>query len=1106
MRYSWLIVLLFSTLSARPSSPQVKHGRASFHRDPSHFEITAADKTIIEWNSFSIEAGDLTRFIQPDVKAVVLNRVIGHEISQILGKLEANGHVYLINPQGVIFGKDAVINTAGFLASSLDILDEEFLQGTQLSFRGEGGGVENYGTIAALDGDAILIGYTVKNDGIMEAKNGTAAIAAGLEVVIKPTSEEHIFIRPSAATKHTNIGVVQKGTIEAVRAEIQADGNLYSLAIQHEGKTEAVALGRKDGKIFLISETGKAVIDGSIRGESATVHLLCNKIDLVENALIDVSGNQGGGTLWIGGDPRGVRDDIIHADFVHIHPGVTLHADGLGKSNGGEIIVFAEDTTLFYGKATAQGGENGGDGGFIELSGKKSIGLQGLDISTFAPQGKTGMFLLDPAALDISANPTVLITPGPPYPPQLPAEPDFPPNNQIQLSDSGNPANLTVADLITCLGSSNVQITSSADLTVSGVISWNTANNLEFDAGTTIAINQSITCHSGGSLNIYAQNGITISAPITIAGTATSSFPSINMTSQSDGPITITAPIAIGGPLVPGAPGIGNIMITSNGPTGLITIEDLVGCYGGGYVIINSSDGLTVNAVNKNVEIFSPRGQPDPINFNVQVITTADINILANGAHHAQIGCNLDTLSLTSVDSNIGVNIDGDTTSTAAINLVGGSAAGGYAQIGHFGGNAATGPITINGSVQVSAGSGSSTTSLTAGSANNTYAQIGHTPCTNAQTTMIACAEIDVGMQSLPPYVGNIPPSITLSGGTNGSTNAYALIGNGGLPSGAMLTYDGQYFSSSLVSAYRVSPNTTVTVQGGIVKLNGGTGTNSFAAIGVAGLAHCIFNKPYQVITTGTSQVNSGIALDAGGGSSNGAYLGVWFEAPGAISLNSPDPHVINMRTAGFGTSTGAIILNGSTTGTSIAAIGTGSNVAGGNISSYINIQSAAFPITGCDVALNANTGAALIQTGTNALQLTNLDIEVSNNISLKSSAAASASIVCEGDALLIAGNNVQLTGTPGFNSSIKTINNLMLVTDNNTGSLLGPGGFNLDANSFLISTSGQTIYVWTAVAGQNTVSGLINGSAFNAAFTQSFIAWHNGFSTNPYAIFYKGP
>ena len=1106
MRYYWLFLILSSTLSARPSNPQVKHGRASFHRDSSHLEITAADKTIIEWNSFSIEAGDLTRFIQPDVKAVVLNRVTGHEMSRILGKLEANGHVYLINPQGIIFGKDAVINTAGFLASSLDLLDEEFLNGNQLSFKGEGGAVENYGTISASDGDALLIGYTVKNDNILEAKNGTAALAAGLEVIVKPAGEEHIFIRPSPVIKQVDVGVFQNGIIEAVSSEIKADGNLYSIAIRHEGKTEAVAVERHGGKIFLMSETGKAIIDGSIRGESATVHVLCNTIDLVENALIDVSGCEGGGTLWIGGDPRGARDDIIHADFVHVHPGVTLRSDGHGESNGGEIIVFAEDTTLFYGKATAQGGKSGGDGGFIELSGKKSIGLQGLDISTFAPQGKTGMFLLDPAALDISANPTVLITPGPPYPPQLPAEPDFPPNNQIQLSNSGTPANLTVADLITCLGSSNVQITSSADLTVSGVISWNTANNLEFDAGTTVAINQSITCHSGGSLNIYAQNGITINAPITIGGTANSSFPEINITSQSDGPIDIKAPVTIGGPLIPGSPGFGNITIISNGPTGLMTIEDSVGCYGGGYVAFNSSQGFTINAANKNVEIFSPGGQPDPLNFNIQIVATGDVNILAGGAHHAQIGCNLDTLGLTSVDSNIAVNINGDTTSTAAISLKGGSAAGGYAQIGHFGGNAATGPITINGSVQVIAGSGSSTTSLTAGSANNTYAQIGHTPCTNAQTTMIACAEIDVGMQSLPPYVGNIPPSISLSGGTNGSTNAYALIGNGGLPSGAMLTYDGQYFSSSLISAYRVSPNTTVTAQGGIVKLNGGTGTNSFAAIGVAGLAHCIFNKPYQVITTGSSQVNSGIILNAGSGSSNGAYLGVWFEAPGAVSLSSRDPHSINVLTAGFGSATGAVILNGSTTGTSVAAIGTGCNIIGGNLSSYVDIQSASFPTAGCDIAINANTGAALIQTGTNPLQLTSLNIEVSNNISLKSSAAAAASIICEGDALLIAGNNVQLTGTPGFNSSIKTINNLMLVTDNNAGSLLGPGGFNLDANSFLISTSGQTIYVWTAGAGQNTVSGLINGSAFNTAFTQSFIAWHNGFSTNPYAIFYKGP
>ncbi|HRZ40000.1 MAG TPA: filamentous hemagglutinin N-terminal domain-containing protein, partial [Candidatus Omnitrophota bacterium] len=152
---------------ALPQGEDVIHGGASFVTSGNNMVINqTTDRAIIEYNSFSIGALETVRFQQPNSSSVALNRVIGVDPSSILGSLNANGRIFLINPNGIIFGSDSRIDTAGLIASTLDISNTDFLN-EDLIFSGTGGSVINYGkiNINKPGGYAVLLGAYVKNEG-----------------------------------------------------------------------------------------------------------------------------------------------------------------------------------------------------------------------------------------------------------------------------------------------------------------------------------------------------------------------------------------------------------------------------------------------------------------------------------------------------------------------------------------------------------------------------------------------------------------------------------------------------------------------------------------------------------------------------------------------------------------------------------------------------------------------------------------------------------------------------------------------------------------------------------------------------------------------------
>lgn len=105
------------------------------------------DKLIANWDSFSVAAGEQVIFNQPSSSSIALNRVIGTKASDIQGRIDANGQVFLVNPNGVLFGRGAQVNVGGLVASTLDITDAEF-NGNSSRYRFTGpstNGVLNHG-------------------------------------------------------------------------------------------------------------------------------------------------------------------------------------------------------------------------------------------------------------------------------------------------------------------------------------------------------------------------------------------------------------------------------------------------------------------------------------------------------------------------------------------------------------------------------------------------------------------------------------------------------------------------------------------------------------------------------------------------------------------------------------------------------------------------------------------------------------------------------------------------------------------------------------------------------------------------------------------------
>ena len=259
-----LIALLCGLGCAQPSMAQslptggtVASGNVAISStSPTSLTISQSSRTgIVNWSNFSIGQGNQVQF--NNGSGATLNRVTGNVPSSINGVLSATGSVYLVNPSGVVVGPSGVINTGGsFVASTLDVKDAEFRAGGSLTFSGNSNAsVVNLGKIGASKGDVVLIARQVRNDGALTARNGTAAMASGSEVVLSDGSlgNGKVSVRRPAQDGE----IRNSGAIRAAEVELRANGgNIYALAGNTGQAITATGVASKGGRIFLTAEGG----------------------------------------------------------------------------------------------------------------------------------------------------------------------------------------------------------------------------------------------------------------------------------------------------------------------------------------------------------------------------------------------------------------------------------------------------------------------------------------------------------------------------------------------------------------------------------------------------------------------------------------------------------------------------------------------------------------------------------------------------------------------------------------------------------------------------------------------------------------------------------
>jgi filamentous hemagglutinin family protein len=420
-------ILLPALVWAGPEGGVVTHGSAQIIQSGTTTTINQiSDRAVLDWQSFNLSADESARFNQPGAHAITVNRIHDINPSQISGKITADGHVVLINSNGVVFGQSARVDMGSLTVSTASPTDADaasFAAGHRhdlpLTIAGKPDAqIINNGVITVKD--AGLVGFvapSVKNSGIIRAFKGKVALAAGDTATLDLFGDGLVDVAVSHDTWQKLVH--QGGLIEAhggtVFLTAAAGQDIANNLIQMDGTIQANSIAEKNGKIILSAagsnnthKTGNSlvIVSGTLNAKSpdagtkgGNVTITGDNITLTDTAKIDVSGVLGGGTVKIGGDYQG-KGTLDRAQHVTLEKNSVINADALEHGDGGRVIVWSDNMTRFDGDILARGGALSGNGGFVETSAKQTLKATG-HVNLSAPHGVLGTWLLDPANITI---------------------------------------------------------------------------------------------------------------------------------------------------------------------------------------------------------------------------------------------------------------------------------------------------------------------------------------------------------------------------------------------------------------------------------------------------------------------------------------------------------------------------------------------------------------------------------------------------------------------------------------------------------------------------------------------------------------------------------
>jgi filamentous hemagglutinin family protein len=341
---------------ALPVGGQVSSGQGVISQDASSLTVRQdSSKLAVNWQSFGIGSSERVTFAQPSADAVALNRILGNEPSQIYGRLNANGKVFLLNPNGVLFGSSAQVDVGGLVASTLQLSDADFMAG-KYTFAGNGGTVSNQGTITAADGGYVaLLGGQVSNDGHISARLGTVALAAGKRVTLEFGGDQLLNLQ------------LEQGVAEALaqnRQLIQADGGrvlltargqdaLLAGVVNNSGIIEAHTVAQQGGVIRLLAsmDGDRVQVGGTLDasapngGNGGLIETSGARVQVTGGARITAAAlpGQGSAGLWLLDPADIVVDQGLAGTLQQTLDGGTnaTVTTAAGGSGNGDITVAA---------------------------------------------------------------------------------------------------------------------------------------------------------------------------------------------------------------------------------------------------------------------------------------------------------------------------------------------------------------------------------------------------------------------------------------------------------------------------------------------------------------------------------------------------------------------------------------------------------------------------------------------------------------------------------------------------------------------------------------------------------------------------------------------
>ncbi len=575
-----------------PQGGVVVGGSASITQAPASTTVNqSSERTAINWQSFDVGSGAKVQFNQPDASAIALNRVVGGNLSQINGQIDANGQIVLINQSGVVFGKGAQVNAENIVVSTSDIATKDFMAGN-MAFTGApnpGAKILNEGKITVKDTGLVgLIAPQVENNGVIVARLGQVVLAGASAFTLDLYGDRLISLDVTKAVQAVDVNGQKVAALVTNRGVILADGGKVTLTAQDAdalvtqlinagGTIRADIVGSQAGTISIqgvggdISIAGNLLARGGKNSSGGAIEALTTgTVSVAPTADIDASGNAGGGVIAIGTDiaraQQGAADVTApKAAFVTISQGSRLNAEATGLGNAGTVTLLSSQNTAFDGAISVQGGSLGGNGGAAEISSDGVISLGGTVLAT-AINGKAGEILLDPQTLVVSGAATT-----------------------ATISGSGG---------TTVVGGFDATVTSTVLNTDLDALS----GTIILEAASLISVTSSVNSSSIQALSLVSHGSISVTASIDIDGLidldATGSlFVGAGLTGSSVLLISGAAgtDINAGVSAASGTVTLGSTGTIFEGSAGSIVAASLIsaGSIGGGVTLANAGNTIT---------------------------------------------------------------------------------------------------------------------------------------------------------------------------------------------------------------------------------------------------------------------------------------------------------------------------------------------------------------------------------------------------------------------------------------------------------------------------------------------------------------------------------